>query len=110
MKAVFFVKIEAKKPNKYSSIWNFGSVSAFKTKPSTKANEISIRLEVNVPDKYFDVPELQAKITVPDDAINNVISPDVESNIAQIISEQLGMRVNVSAQPEAEKLNNGENK
>lgn len=95
MLAEFWVKIEATK--KYRS-WCCGPVKVSKSKPATKANEVAVKIAIDIPDAYFETPELSAKITVPEDSVNKpVITPQVESNIAKLISEQLGVQVHVSA-------------
>ena len=58
------------------------------TKPKLYWNEVSIFLEVELPDALFDKPRLEAKITVPDEAavsgvIDSVVSEDVKEAIEQ---------------------------
>lgn len=101
MLSTFWVKIAAKK--RYRS-WEPGTVEVRKLKPATKANEVAVKISVEIPDAYFETPELSAKITVPEEAVNKpVITPEVQDNLAVLISEQLGMKVHVSANNKEEK-------
>ena len=94
MKAEFWVKIEAKK--QYKS-WNFGSVECRKSKPSTSANEVAVKMVIEIPDAYFETPELQARIVVPDDCVNRpIITPQIQTNISEMLREQLGVQVHMS--------------
>lgn len=95
MEANFWVKIEA---NKRHNRWNSGAVEVRKQKPATKANEVAVRITLNIPDAYFETPELSARISVPESAVNKtLITPEVQTNIGNLISQQLGVKVHISA-------------
>lgn len=75
----------------------YGSMSAKAAmkKPSTKANEIAIALDLDIPDALFEKPALEAKIKV--DPVNKGAIPvTVANDIAKIIAEQLGVNVTLS--------------
>lgn len=93
MKAEFWVKIEAKKQSKW---WRFGSVECRKSKPATSANEVAVKMIIEIPDAYFETPELQARIMVPEDCVNRpVITPEIQTNISEMLREQLGVQVHI---------------
>ncbi|MEK9751617.1 MAG: hypothetical protein VW338_00175 [Rhodospirillaceae bacterium] len=71
-------------------------------KPDTASNEVAIRIALDLPDTLFERPQLEARISVPGDSLGApLIAADVQENIAAILTEQLGMRVRLSAgQPE----------
>jgi len=102
MKTDFWVKISAKRTNYgIPKQWAANGFDIRKNKPATGPNEVAIKMSVEIPDAYFETPELSAKITVPEDAIKSpIISADVQSNIAAVLSEQLGMKVHISAYTE----------
>lgn len=96
MLAEFWIKLEGKK-NRYRT-WDCGNIETRKSKPTTKANEIAIKLSVEIPDSYFETPDFSAKITVPADSVNKpVITPIVQDNIGKLLSEQLGFKVHISS-------------
>lgn len=98
MKTEFWVKIAAKKAKYGLPEWLPMGHEIRKSKPSTGPNEVAVKMTVEIPDAYFETPELSAKICVPESAVKSpIISADVQSNIAAILSEQLGMTVHVSA-------------
>lgn len=64
--------------------------------PALDVGEIAIELNVTVPRALFQRPALRAKVVVPDDASPPVINAEVTDNIAAVLREQLGLRVEVS--------------
>lgn len=99
MQAKFYLVINAKKSTYgiHPRPWVESGVKVRKEKPSTKPNEVAIKVSVTIPDAYFEVPELSATIEVPDDAVNKpIITPEVSHNISEAISKQLGVQVHVS--------------
>ena len=66
--------------------------------PKLAAGEVSMRLTVSLPRALFSRPALQARVVVPEGTAPNVISAEVKANIADELSRQLGMRVEVVAQ------------
>ena len=99
MNAAFWVKVKAKKSYRQ---WIKSSVSVTANKPSTASNEVAIKLNLVLPDTLFEQPQLVANITIPEnDTAKPEISADVQDNIAELLSEHLGINVSVTM-PEAE--------
>lgn len=99
MNADFWVRISATKKFRQ---WAAGRIETFKKKPTTTANQIAVNIQINVPDAFFETPQFQAVIDVPEDAVTaREVRVEVADNIAQLISEQLGVRVHVAV-PEAD--------
>jgi len=66
-------------------------------KPATKQNQIAINVVLDIPDSLFTKPALKASITLPQgQARESVITADVASNIAEIIQQQLGVRLEIT--------------
>lgn len=65
--------------------------------PSLEAGEIAIELQVDVPRALFQRPTLRAKVQIPDGAMPATIDATVVDNIATLLQEQLGFRVEVTA-------------
>lgn len=98
MEANFWVKVKAVKRG---SFWHKGAVSLTIAKPATSANEVAIKINLQLPDALFDTPQLQASIIVPDNAVTKpVLDAEVQDNIADALSEQLGVNVNVTVDEE----------
>lgn len=86
MKLPFFLTINSK-----------GSVKATKNKPSLDWNEISIQMNLILPDALFRKPQLSANITIPDEAaVSKVISADVQDNVKEAIEQATGMEVKLN--------------
>ena len=93
MNANFWVRISAHK--KYRQ-WTAGRTETFKHKPTTASNQVVVNIQLNVPDAFFETPQFQAIIDVPEDAVTaREVRVEVADNIAQMISEQLGVQVHV---------------
>jgi hypothetical protein len=74
-----------------------------KNRPALQPGEVSLVLDVEVPAALFARPALSAKVTVPpSQALSERITAEVQDNLAEILAQQLGMHVSVSAaDPEA---------
>lgn len=111
MQASFWVKIQVQK--KYGG-WIKRSVACFATKPGTKKDEVAIKVSIDIPDAYFETPELSANIVIPADSVNKpVITPSVQHNIVEELKKQLGMNVHLCAMddtPEPETKTKGKKK
>jgi len=97
MQSAIWLKIAGKK---WYSGWTIGAVSAYKSRPETKVNEIALKVTLDLPDAIFATPQYEAKISVPEGSTNPVVNADVADNIADILSEQLGISVHVTTQSE----------
>jgi hypothetical protein len=74
--------------------------------PSCKAGEISMKIEVDLPDKIFERPRLEAKWVVPKEKVPDaLITAEIKDNVEQALKEALGMDIIVSikeSKPEQE--------
>lgn len=69
-------------------------------KPRTAANEVALQLTIEIPDAMFMKPVLQARMVVPPEAVSApVIEPEVANNIAELVRDQLGIKLHISAEP-----------
>lgn len=93
MKSTVWLKLGGRK--KYSG-WVLSTASAFKKKPTTHSNELAIQVELDIPDSYFEMPEIRAVVTLPSIADKAGIQARVEKNISQALTEQLGVRVHLT--------------
>ena len=94
MEANFWIKVNAVKG--YGG-WRRGSITSSIAKPSTKANEVAIKITLAIPDALFEKPQLTARIEIPNDAVTQPeLCADVQDNIAEVLSEQLGINVSVT--------------
>ena len=66
-------------------------------KPSLDWDEVSILLEIELPDALFQKPRLEAKITVPDEAArSDTISSVVSDNVQEAIQQATGLTFSVA--------------
>ena len=65
--------------------------------PALDSNEITVKLDLDIPDKLFAKPQLQANITIDKEAITApTINAEVIDNIQEVISQNLGVDLNIS--------------
>ena len=80
---------------------NRGSVKVKSRAFSLGFNEISINVNLDLPDALFKKPTLQCKVQVPDSAVNNPeIEMKVVDNIADAIRAATGFEAQVSLIPQ----------
>lgn len=106
MKATCYLTIQGKPP-KYGTpeARRFkrepGTIRVAKTRPNTRSDEIAIKLDVEIPDALYIKPQLEARVTVPDDGSRGpVITAEIADNIAEAIRERTGLEVRISAADE----------
>ncbi len=72
---------------KYTSRMTVGS-------PALQANEVAVKISLELPDAIFDKPAFEAKVVVPDAAVSKpIISADVIDNVQDIIKQNTGFEV-----------------
>lgn len=75
------------------------SVRTTKTKPKLDFNEISLKLELDLPDALFTTPALEASIVIPASSVQNpIISAEVTDNIVEAIQTATGVQVKLIVQ------------
>lgn len=75
---------------KWLTVTSRGSARITQTKPSVSADEISILLDLRIPDSLFNRPRLEAKIELPEVAAD-VLEAHVIENVKDIIEESTGL-------------------
>lgn len=93
--------IVGQKFDKYQRTAGYPTVRVAKTKVPVAAHEVPIRITLELPRALFLRPALEASIKVPAADHPLIIRPEVQENIASILSEQLGVTVRVTQEPEA---------
>jgi len=74
-----------------------GSTKISVNKPRLATDEIAMELNVEIPDQLFLKPTLVANITVDEKlATQELISAEVIDNAKQLISDSLGLTLNVT--------------
>lgn len=74
-----------------------GGVKSRKNKPDVRANEIPIRLDLDIPDELFQRPVLQANVKVPKESyMQQPITAEVADNIEDIIRQKTGLEFSVT--------------
>lgn len=65
-----------------------------KTAPGLDYNEISIKVECNLPDELFTRPQLKFKIDIPQESIpQKEITAEVIGNVQELIQSNLGIEI-----------------
>ena len=84
----------------YMIINSKGRVRTTKHKPDLQYDEVAVRLAFALPEIMFARPLLQAKVSVSEAAVApREISPEVVINTAELIEQQLGMKVQLVVMP-----------
>lgn len=74
------------------------SIRLTMTAPSLAPHEVSIALHLKMPEAIFKKPSLSATIEVPAETpLQSVITPEVQDNIAQVLRDQLGLSITITA-------------
>lgn len=95
MKANFWVKVQGVK--KYGKI-EAGKVEVRKSKPDTDADEVAFKVNIEIPDSYFQLPQITASIKLPDNTSGTRDIPvEVSESIEKEIQKQTGFRVRLSS-------------
>jgi hypothetical protein len=76
------------------------TVRTTKTAPKLDPHEVPVWVTLELPEGLFKRPRLAVAIKVPDEQAPIRITPDVQSNIADLISQQLGVNVTITSNPE----------
>jgi hypothetical protein len=92
--------------NKWLTINSRGITRLTQGKPSTNYDEISILLDINLPNELFRKPRLEARIEIPKEAAGpDVLSSEVIENVKEVIQQTTGLTfsINVIKNEEEEK-------
>ena len=76
-----------------------GTLRLTKNRPNTDRDEIAVCLDMEIPDSLFTKPVLQARVSVPEGSnYGGEIQAGLADNIAEIIRQQTGFSVHISAE------------
>ena len=97
MKAEFWVVLTAKK-SKYGpepKEWESDGVPTVRmNKPATRADQVAVKIVAEVPDTYFEKPQLQATIRIPEGGkARQEIVAEMQAHAAQDLRERFGIEV-----------------
>ena len=85
------------KLSKWLTISSRGATRMTSSKPRLNADEISMNLNIELPDALFEKPALVASITVPDEAaVSEVINSIVYDNVEEAIETATGLAFAIS--------------
>lgn len=73
------------------------SVRVSKGRPQCASDEVAIAINLSLPRSLFLRPNLVATISVPDNQAPITITPDMQSNIAKVVADQLGIVMQIFA-------------
>lgn len=74
-----------------------GAVRVTKNKPALDFDEISVALQLDLPQAIFAKPQLSAVLVVPDSAIMpSEIPVDVTNNVREAIEQSTGLMVHLT--------------
>lgn len=91
------------KSNFYLTVNSRGGVKVTKNRPNVDFDEISIRMDLDVPDMLFKKPQLTASITIPESAaVPKEIDVEMQDNIQNAIETATGLNVRLTIQKEEE--------
>ena len=85
------------KLSKWLTISSNGSAKITASKPYLDANQVSMKLNINLPDALFEKPALVASISVRDDAaVSGVIESIVHDNVEEALQSATGLTFAIS--------------
>ena len=92
------------KVKKWLTISAKGSVRITQGKPGLSWNEVSILLDINLPDGLFNRPRLEAKIDIPEDAVGpETLTSEVIENVKDAIEHNTGLTFSINVIKEENK-------
>lgn len=83
--------------NEYGQWVGRPSVRVTAKKPSVARHEVAVKVEIELPDHLFQRPALTARVTVPAGASAPEISVDMQQAIADLIRDNLGLNLTITA-------------
>ena len=85
------------KVQQWLTINDRGTGRLTKGKPSISWDEVSVFLDINIPDEIFQRPRLEAKINIPKEAAGpDVISTEVIENVKEAIKTATGLTFSIN--------------
>lgn len=97
MLATFYLVVQGKRTRLSHSPIATGTIRVAKRKPPVKADEIAVRIQMEIPDAFFLKPTLQASLSLPaGKPMGAVIDCQVRDNIAQAIEKISGLQVHLT--------------
>jgi hypothetical protein len=85
------------KTNFYLVVNSNGTVQAKKMRPKLAQNEISMYIDLVLPQGLFTKPQLSAQLTIPDSAaMPPEITAEVQENVREAIEQASGMHVKLT--------------
>lgn len=94
---VEFYLIVGQRFDKHGAWVGRSSVRVAARPPALKAHEVAVFVNTILPKSLFVRPSLSASIVVPEGQAPMTITPEVESNIAAVLREQLGITLRIEA-------------
>lgn len=74
-----------------------GLIRVAKRRPSIKTNEVAISLAIEIPDRLFDRPQLQARVTIPESEIRpNQFSAESIAHLEQVIRDETELNITIN--------------
>jgi len=64
-----------------------------KSKPSLRADEIAVKVNLDIPNALFEKPLLEATITIDKSVAPEKISPEIIINTKDLIEQQTGAKI-----------------
>lgn len=68
-----------------------------KKKPTLRMDEVAVKASISLPASLFVRPQVELKMTIPDTSEALNVTAEVQKGISDIIKEQLGVNVVLSA-------------
>jgi len=87
VKAAFYLTVDRKG----------GCPTIRKTLPVVSPGHVALRLNLEIPDRLFVTPTLEASVKVPEDAVQApVIEADVIENIEEVVKAHTGLEIRLN--------------
>lgn len=96
MNADFYLTIQGKESRHIRNAIELGGLRTTKTKPNLAADEICVKVQLQIPDALFKKPTLVASITMPDIA-EPTVHADFAESVCELVRESLGVTLHIQA-------------
>ncbi len=83
----------------YLIVSSSGAIRVNKKAPTLGWKEVSIGMNLDIPDEIFERPILQASISIPKDAVSqSPINADVQENVSKAIEQATGLKFSIKVE------------
>lgn len=96
MNAEFWLKVRGKRDRYKKENWLLdGPPKTSISKPDCGSDELCFKVTINIPNEYFEVPQVNLKVEMPKLSDRPMLNIKVQEKIAAMVAKDMGLKVHV---------------